>query len=116
MNAKVMKEFVEQKQQGLTAEYVVGTISSDDAYFTFTQKPKLVIVTRIIYSQRDYYSDSLIISKFTESMIRYTVVWNVSAEITNLHGEYKTIYWESSKKQLRISDYYASAVSAIAFF
>ena len=116
MNAKVMKEFVEQKQQGLTAEYVVGTIRSDDAYFTFSQTPKLVIVTRTVYSQRSYFSDFLIISNFTESTTQYIPVWNVPANTTDLHGEYTTIYWESSNKQLRISDYYASAVSAIAFF
>lgn len=116
MNAKVMKEFVEQKQQGLTAEYVVGTIGSDDVYFTFSQIPKLVIVTSTVYSDRSYYSDSLIISNFTESARQYIPVWNTSAITPNLHGEYKEVYWESSNKKLQVNDYYSSAVSAIAFF
>lgn len=47
MNAKVMKDFVEQKPQGLTAEHVSVRNSSSSVTLTFSNQPIFVSIALI---------------------------------------------------------------------
>lgn len=104
MNAKVMKDFVEQKQQGLTAEYASVRNTSSSATLTFSNQPIFVLIALIsgddIYTVNVPYHSQL-------SMGAWYALSDSQTNYVDIHfsGNQMTVY-------STIPDY----IKAVAFF
>lgn len=107
MNAKVMKEFVEQKN-GLTAEYLEEEVHQQEVTLSFSQAPSFVSLT--LWSPQRYTSNaaySVNIAWFPDNCYVYYALEG---------SQTSSFYVTFSGKNIELSSVNASKVFAVGFF
>lgn len=107
MNAKVMKEFVEQKN-GLTAEYLEEKVHQQEVTLSFSQAPSFVSLT--LWSPQRYTSNtaySVNIAWFPDDCYVYYALEG---------SQTSSFYVKFSGKNIELSSLNVSKVFAVGFF
>lgn len=107
MNAKVMKEFVEEKN-GLTAEYLAENVYQQEVTLSFSQAPSFVSLT--LWSPQKSTSNSA----YSVNIARFPDNCYVYYALEGSHTS--SFYVKFSGKNIKLSSLNVSKVFAVGFF